>query len=125
MKRSAMTDMISGLMRRTFLLAVIVLCSVQAQSDAASPRIGVLSPGTPETLAQSPVLAGLRQGLREHGYVEGTNIAIEYRFARGQFDDTFVDAAPGRPGNRVRGLTLRSTGRARHAASTWRASAAG
>jgi putative ABC transport system substrate-binding protein len=32
------------------------------------------------------VLAGLRQGLREHGYVEGTNIAIESRFANNQFD---------------------------------------
>ncbi len=32
------------------------------------------------------MLAGLRQGLREHGYVEGTNIAIESRFANDQFD---------------------------------------
>lgn len=32
------------------------------------------------------MLAGLRQGLREQGYVEGTNIATESRFAHDQFD---------------------------------------
>jgi putative ABC transport system substrate-binding protein len=76
--------MILRLTPRILLLAVIVLCSIHAQSDAAGPRIGLLSPGTPESAA--PVLAGLRQGLREHGYVEGTNITIESRFARDQFD---------------------------------------
>jgi putative ABC transport system substrate-binding protein len=76
--------MIPRLTSRILLLGVIVLSAAHAQSDAASPRIGFLSPGTPEGAA--PVLAGLRQGLREHGYVEGTNIAIESRFARDQFD---------------------------------------
>ena len=71
-------------MSGAMLLAVIVLASFHAESDAASPRIGLLSPGTPESTA--PVLAGLRQGLREHGYIEGTNVAIEPRFANGQFD---------------------------------------
>jgi putative ABC transport system substrate-binding protein len=32
------------------------------------------------------VLAALRQGLREHGYVEGTNITIELRFGNDRFD---------------------------------------
>lgn len=66
------------------LLAVIVLGSVPPELNAAGPRIGVLSPGTPESTAR--MLAGLHQGLREQGYVEGTNIAIEFRFANGQFD---------------------------------------
>ena len=82
----AVTKMTPRLTTRILLLAVIVLCSVQTQSDAVSPRIGVLIPTTPENFATSPMLAGLRQGLREHGYVEGTNIAFEYRFAYGQFD---------------------------------------
>src|SRR5205807_2878971 len=55
-----------------------------AQSFAASPRIGLLSAGTPEGTA--PILAGFRDGLREQGYTEGTNIAIESRFANDQFD---------------------------------------
>ncbi|MET0164193.1 MAG: ABC transporter substrate-binding protein [Vicinamibacterales bacterium] len=74
--------MIPRIASRILLLAVIVLCSVHAH--AAGARIGFLSPGTPESTAA--VLAGLRQGLREHGYVEGTNIAIESRFAHEQFD---------------------------------------
>lgn len=66
------------------LLAVIAFGAVHAESNAASPRIGFLSPGTMESTA--PVLSGLRQGLREHGYIEGTNVTIEPRFANGQFD---------------------------------------
>ena len=74
----------SRLALRILLVAILVLCSAQVQSDAAGTRIGVLNPGMPETAA--PLIAGLREGLREHGYREGTNIAIEIRFARGQFD---------------------------------------
>jgi hypothetical protein len=76
--------MIARITSGVLLLAVIVLGSTHVQSHAAGPRIGFLSPGTSESAA--PVLAGLRQGLREHGYVEGTHLAIEPRFANGQFD---------------------------------------
>ncbi|HEV2714097.1 MAG TPA: ABC transporter substrate-binding protein [Terriglobales bacterium] len=69
---------------RLLLLAVAVLCSAHATSDAAGPRIGFLSPSTPEGSAF--VLAALRQGLREHGYVDGANITIESRFAYDRFD---------------------------------------
>jgi putative ABC transport system substrate-binding protein len=79
-----MTEITPRLGRRILLVAGIALCSVQAQSGAAGAVVGVLSAGTPESSA--PSLAGLRQGLREQGYVEGTNITIESRFGLGQFD---------------------------------------
>ena len=82
--RLFVTKMASRLMFRALLLTVVAYCSVYAESFAAGPRIGLLSPTTQENSAS--VLAGLRQGLREHGYVEGTNIAIESRFADNQFD---------------------------------------
>ena len=69
---------------RMLLLGGIALVSADAHADAANPRIGFLSPTTPENTAR--VLAGLRQGLRENGYVEGTNIQIESRFANNRFD---------------------------------------
>lgn len=69
---------------RVLLLGLVVLCSVHAQADAASPRIGFLAPSTPEGTAF--FLASLRQGLREHGFVEGTNVAIVSRFANDRFD---------------------------------------
>jgi putative ABC transport system substrate-binding protein len=69
---------------RLLLLAIALLCSAHSHSDAGSPRIGFLSPSTPKGTAV--VLAALRQGLREHGYVEGTNITIEARFGNDRFD---------------------------------------
>jgi putative ABC transport system substrate-binding protein len=45
----------------------------------AMPLVGYLSPGTPEAGAHN--LAAFREGLSETGFVEGRNVAIEYRFA--------------------------------------------
>jgi putative tryptophan/tyrosine transport system substrate-binding protein len=54
----------------------------QVAAPTKVPRIGYLSPGffSDEGLGSS-LLAAFQQGLREHGYVEGQNIAIEYRWA--------------------------------------------
>ena len=48
------------------------------------PLIGVLSMQTKETEASR--LVAIRQGLKETGFVEGQNVAIEYLFAEGQND---------------------------------------
>ena len=48
------------------------------------PVIGFMSGGSPEDSAY--LVAAFRQGLSEGGFVEGQNVAIEFRWARGQYD---------------------------------------
>ncbi len=55
--------------------------AARAQYAGKVARIGYLSPGSPSVRTDL-----FRQGLRKHGYVEGKNILIEYRFAEGNFD---------------------------------------
>jgi putative tryptophan/tyrosine transport system substrate-binding protein len=56
--------------------------SVRAQS--AMPVIGFL--GGADPTGYTPQIEALRLGLRDHGYVEGQNIAVEYRWAEGRYD---------------------------------------
>ena len=55
--------------------------AARAQQPAKVPRIGFLFYGSP---GPSPGIDAFRQGLRELGYIEGQNIAVEYRFASGR-----------------------------------------
>jgi putative ABC transport system substrate-binding protein len=54
--------------------------SAQVTPAATRARIGVLSTGASPDM---PEFEALRRGLREVGYIEGQNIALEYRFAQG------------------------------------------
>src|SRR5262249_48152334 len=52
--------------------------------QAAMPVIGFLGDGSPDLWAN--YVRAFQQGLREIGYVEGRNVAIEYRWAEGRND---------------------------------------
>jgi putative ABC transport system substrate-binding protein len=56
----------------------------EAQPARRVSRVGVLLTGSES--GSSTHVGALRQGLREHGYVEGQNIVIEYRYGDGNFD---------------------------------------
>jgi putative ABC transport system substrate-binding protein len=57
---------------------------VARAQQTTMPIIGFLSTRAP---SQDPhLLAAFRQGLKEAGYVEGQNVAIQYRFAENQYD---------------------------------------
>ncbi len=68
------------------LLAILILVSVnlaEAQQTKKIPKIGFLVSGSPSSTREVGEVEAFRQGLRELGYVEGQNIAIEYRYAEG------------------------------------------
>src|SRR3981081_3088295 len=48
------------------------------------PALGFLHPAAPRTVDR--LVTAFRQGLGEHGYVEGRNVKIEYRWAEGHMD---------------------------------------
>src|SRR5215470_6934639 len=55
-----------------------------SEAQQPLPVIGYLSQRSPTDSAS--IVAAFRQGLQEEGFVEGQNVAIDYRFAEGQID---------------------------------------
>jgi len=73
--------------RREFitLLGGAVAWPVAVRAQRTTPPVmGLLSSRSPNESAD--LIAALHQGLNEAGYVEGQNVTIEYRWARGQYD---------------------------------------
>ena len=76
-------DMKKKIFFLTFCAMVFALCSsVEAQQPKKVSRIGYLSSFDPAS--ESARSEGIRLALRELGYIEGQNIATEYRYAEGK-----------------------------------------
>jgi hypothetical protein len=72
----------------SILVATLVLgfgVAAEAQQPAKVPRIGYLSSSS-DSASESTRFEAIRRALRELGYIEGQNIAIEYRYAEGKID---------------------------------------
>jgi putative ABC transport system substrate-binding protein len=77
--------------RRTFLAgtgAVLLAAplAAEAQQAASRPRIGFLGTSSLSDPRAARLVVAFQQGLRELGYVEDQNIAIEFRWAEGKYD---------------------------------------
>jgi putative tryptophan/tyrosine transport system substrate-binding protein len=75
--------------RRDFILALgataapaLLAAQLGSTQQGAMPVIGFLHSASPEPNAKR--LAGFRKGLRDSGFIEGQNVAIEFRWASGQ-----------------------------------------
>ena len=77
-----------------WLLILLTVASVhlaEAQQPTKIPRIGVLAAATPATAAH--LVEAFKQGLHEHGYVEGKNTVLELRFGEGKAEQFPILAA--------------------------------
>src|SRR5215813_15435857 len=70
------------------ILVAVILLTVAVATEAQQPnkvhRIGYLSPG--DAASDSARSEAIRLALRERGYIDGQNIAIEYRYSEGKRD---------------------------------------
>lgn len=75
-------DVITALSVAALWPAVVRAQQTPAPGPADVPVIGILSNGSPETYA--PFIAAFRNGLRQIGFVEGRNVSLQFRWAKGE-----------------------------------------
>jgi putative ABC transport system substrate-binding protein len=68
----------------TLLGGVAVTWPLAANAQSKTPRIGFM--GNSTAALEANLVDAFREGLREHGYEEGRNIVIEYRWADGKYE---------------------------------------
>ena len=68
------------------LLFATSLGTAAAQPAGKVPRVGYLNGGSSSDPVRQRRLEAFRQGLRDLGYMDGQNIAIESRWAEGRYD---------------------------------------
>src|SRR5438093_12854886 len=68
------------------LLLVASPLAASAQGTTRVARLGYLAIGALDSPEQRAALGAFHQGLRDHGYVEGQNLVIEYRAAGGDME---------------------------------------
>lgn len=80
-----MTHPTVGLLLTLVLSLLVAPLAADAQQPTNVPRIGFLSARvTPTPAPPDPNAEAFRQGLRDLGYLEGTNILVEYLYAAAQ-----------------------------------------
>jgi ABC-type uncharacterized transport system substrate-binding protein len=73
----------AGVVSILFVVLLAVAVIAKAQQPKKVPRIGYLS--SLDQARESARFEAIRLALRELGYIEGQNIAFEYRYAEGKF----------------------------------------
>src|SRR3954463_4417220 len=76
MRRRELISLLGG-------MSIMWPLALRAQQKS-TPVIGFLASMSPGPF--EPVMTAFRQGLSETGYIEGQNVAIEYRWAEGNYD---------------------------------------
>jgi putative ABC transport system substrate-binding protein len=76
-----------GLLRRRQIIGLLggaAAWPVAARAQQDIPLVGFMSGRASET--DTHLVAAVREGLRDHGFIEGQNLRIEFRWARGEYE---------------------------------------
>src|SRR5262249_32255750 len=80
MRRREFITLVGGVAATSFLWPLA------ARAQQPIPVVGFLSGASPGAYPGTAYLAAFRQGLKESGFVEGQNVAVEYHWAEEQYD---------------------------------------